>query len=88
MKQPFEESYWMVPGKLAAGEYPGALSSTEATFKMNALFDAGVNHFIDLTHKGELNPYFHLTSGGQTPGLGGILSSAFDCGREHSGTRG
>ena len=56
-RRPFNNCYWVVPGELAAGEYPGSLNSRNAEAKMEALLDAGITKFIDLTEDGELNPY-------------------------------
>lgn len=56
------DSYWVIPGKLLAGEYPGARTEAEARAKLGALLDAGVRTFIDLTEAGEYNlrPYWPL----------------------------
>ena len=57
---PTSESFWVVPGRLLAGKYPGALHETEAARKVQAICDAGVTAFVDLTEDGELRPYAHL----------------------------
>ena len=54
---PTSNSYWVLPGRFAAGEYPGAPNDSEAAAKLRILLDAGINHFIDLTEQGELKPY-------------------------------
>jgi protein-tyrosine phosphatase len=56
------DSYWVTPGMLLAGEYPGARTDAEARAKLRALLDAGVRLFIDLTEAGEYNlrPYWPL----------------------------
>jgi predicted protein tyrosine phosphatase len=56
------DSYWVIPDKLLAGEYPGARTEAEARAKLRALLDAGVRAFIDLTEAGEygLRPYWPL----------------------------
>ena len=46
---PSPYSYWVIPGRFAAGEYPGAKDPAEAAPKLEALLKAGINHFIDLT---------------------------------------
>lgn len=58
---PLPNSYWVVPGRLAAGEYPGAKDPVEAAVRLRTLLGAGINHFIDLTaaHEG-LEPYAAL----------------------------
>lgn len=51
-------TYWVVPGRFAAGEYPGALNRREAAYKLRMLLNAGVGRFIDLTESNEgLLPY-------------------------------
>jgi protein-tyrosine phosphatase len=59
---PIANSYWIVPGKLLAGEYPGAASETEAREKLRHFLAAGVTFFLDLTESRELAPYAHLLS--------------------------
>lgn len=51
LKQPIEHCYWVVPGKLLAGEFPGALHKDAAIKKIKALTDFGVEAFIDLTEE-------------------------------------
>ena len=55
--RPSSNSYWVIPGRFAAGEYPGALERGEATRQVKTLLNAGINYFIDLTRPGELDPY-------------------------------
>ena len=55
--RPSANSYWVVPDRFAAGEYPGAWQPAEAAAKLKSLVNAGINHFIDLTEPGELLPY-------------------------------
>jgi predicted protein tyrosine phosphatase len=59
---PIADSYWVKPGLLLAGEYPGARQEAEARAKLGILLDAGVRQFIDLTEAGEYNlrPYWPL----------------------------
>lgn len=57
MKPPLPNSYWVRPGRFAAGEYPGDLDPCQAAAKLKMLLRAGINHFIDLTGTGELRPY-------------------------------
>lgn len=56
------DSYWVIPGLLLAGEYPGARVDVEARTKLGALLDAGVRVFVDLTEAGEygLRPYWPI----------------------------
>ena len=54
---PLPNSYWVVRGRFAAGEYPGDRNPGDAARKLKILLGAGVGHFIDLTEPGELVPY-------------------------------
>jgi hypothetical protein len=57
MKQnlPFDRSYWVVPGRLLAGYYPGDADHDGTVAKLGALLNAGIRAFIDLTEEQELN---------------------------------
>ena len=57
MDRPIPDSYWVVDGLLLAGEYAGANSALRARRKLEALLDAGIRSFFDLTEEGELLPY-------------------------------
>jgi hypothetical protein len=50
-------AYWVEPGVLIAGEYPGAQTEEDAERKLASLLDVGVRRFVDLTEEGELDPY-------------------------------
>lgn len=54
---PLSNCYWVRPGQLLAGEYPGSMSRSEATERLRKLLHAGVNSFIDLTEEGEMPGY-------------------------------
>jgi ADP-ribosyl-[dinitrogen reductase] hydrolase len=54
---PLPNSYWVIPGKLLAGEYPGGQTPEETQARLQKLLDAGVRCFIDLTQPDELEPY-------------------------------
>jgi hypothetical protein len=60
--RPIPDSYWVIPGRLLAGEYPGHPSEEEAVRKLHRLLEAGVTCFVDLTEVGEhcLAPYASL----------------------------
>ncbi len=54
-------SYWVVPGRFAAGEYPGAKNRREAAARLRTLLGAGIDHFIDLTRRADgLAPYVRI----------------------------
>lgn len=54
---PIPNSYWVRPGQLLAGEYPGSMSRAEAMERVQKLFNAGITSFVDLTEDGELPAY-------------------------------
>jgi hypothetical protein len=58
--RPIPESYWVLPGRLLAGEYPGARDQGVAQRKVQRLLQAGITCFIDLTepNEGQLRPYW------------------------------
>jgi ADP-ribosyl-[dinitrogen reductase] hydrolase len=63
MERPLPNSYWVLPGRLLAGEYPlsGGRRASEA--RIGALLAAGLNLFIDLTEPGECPGYDELLPG-------------------------
>lgn len=60
MNRPLPNSYWVIPGRLLAGEYPIGGDYTDARARLALFREAGVNYFIDLTEPGELPAYRHL----------------------------
>jgi len=56
---PFPRSYWVEPGRLLAGYYPGAPSKEEAEAKLEALLDAGIRCFVNLVEEEEKNANQH-----------------------------
>jgi hypothetical protein len=50
---PFPRSYWVIPGKLLAGFYPGSKDPKEATTELTALINAGIRHVINLMEPDE-----------------------------------
>jgi protein-tyrosine phosphatase len=42
-------AWWVEPGRLLAGEYPGARTAEKAAAKVRLLVDAGVDSIVDLT---------------------------------------
>ena len=64
MRPPIADSYWVVPGKLLAGEYPGAKLDADADPRLAAFTAAGITSFVDLTEEIEgLTPYSRLLEG-------------------------
>jgi protein tyrosine phosphatase len=60
--RPNLNTYWVVPGKFLAGEYPGNKDLAKARGKINRFLEVGVRHFVDLTEFGELVPYEAILS--------------------------
>jgi protein-tyrosine phosphatase len=60
MKTPFERSYWVVPGKLLAGYYPGDLDKDMMSHKLNGLLSAGISTVINLMEPDEFDFYGDL----------------------------
>ena len=59
--RPHPNSYWVRPGRLAAGEYPGEIDPDDAAAKVRNLLESGINHFIDLTETIDgLEPYVQI----------------------------
>ena len=51
-------AYWVEPGRLLAGAYPGAGTDEEVVPRLGALAEAGITSFVDLTEEDEgLPPY-------------------------------
>jgi hypothetical protein len=56
--KPIPESYWVIPGRMLAGEYPSESYTPEITRKrLDTFLRAGFNTFIDLTCEGETEDY-------------------------------
>lgn len=54
---PHRNCYWLVPGKVMAGEYPGGATRARSREKVRLHLDAGIRTFVDLTGEDELAPY-------------------------------
>jgi len=56
--RPYANSYWVEPGRLLAGEYPGDWPASAMRQKLQLVLAAGVTFFLDLTHPNDpLQPY-------------------------------
>ena len=53
-------TYWIVPGRLLAGAYPGGRNLASTVARLEALRGLGVDYYVDLTWPGELSPYEQL----------------------------
>jgi hypothetical protein len=56
---PFSRSYWVVPGKLLAGYYPGDLDTSRTEDRLKRLIGAGIRYVINLIEENERNRYGH-----------------------------
>ena len=69
-ERPLPETYWVDPGRLLVGEYPGSASRASAMDRVHRFLVAGITCFVDLTEPGELPPYEPLlpvvSPGGRT----------------------
>lgn len=61
---PLGNAYWVEPGTLLAGEYPGASNDEDARTRLEALTALGIDTFLDLTSEGERRPYEALLPAG------------------------
>ena len=57
--KPIPACYWVLPGRLLAGEYPGAKDGADAHRRLHHFLAAGITLFLDLTREWEsgLVPY-------------------------------
>jgi hypothetical protein len=69
LARPIAASYWVVPGRLLAGEYPGSFDRMESQHRIRLFLDSGFNSFVDLTQPAELDPYDSLLRARRIPGL-------------------
>lgn len=57
LKLPIPNSYWVIPHRFLAGEYPGGFNRERVRQRVNAYLDARLDTFINLTQPDELPPY-------------------------------
>ncbi|GEM_PF-197773 len=60
VRLPWPNSYWVLPGRLLAGEYPGAPDAAASRERLERLLALGVDEIVDLTAPDELAPYDDL----------------------------
>ncbi len=57
-KLPPYNAYWVIPDQFMAGEYPGhRYNEAQTPLRLDALLEAGITTFIDLTEPHERVPY-------------------------------
>jgi hypothetical protein len=54
---PIPNSYWVIPSRLLAGEYPAAFGEERIRRRLDAFLEAGLDTFINLTGGNELPDY-------------------------------
>jgi rhodanese/phosphatase family protein len=60
MDLPLPNTYWVIPGRLLAGEYPIGEGASDARARLAHLRECRVNSFIDLTEEREMPAYRHM----------------------------
>ena len=60
MDRPLPNTYWVIPGRVLAGEHPTGSDRAESRVRLARLHAAGIDSFVDLTEKGEMPAYRHL----------------------------
>ena len=64
LSRPSPNSYWVIEGRFAAGEYPGDRERAKAAEVLGSLLKQGIDQFIDLTEPRDgLDPYAHIAEG-------------------------
>jgi len=58
--RPLPNTYWVLPGRVLAGEHPAGIDVAETRARLARLHEAGIDTFVDLTEKGEMPAYRHL----------------------------
>lgn len=58
--RPLPNSYWVIPGRLLAGEHPIGPEADRALARLEQLSKAGIDCYIDLTEADEQPEYRHL----------------------------
>ena len=87
---PLPNSYWVIAGRVLAGEYPGGATPEMTRERLSRLLAAGIDCFLDLTHPHELLAYeTALPAGVQylrrsiidhgTPTEPGVMAEILDC---------
>ena len=53
LQPPFDNAYWVLRGRLMAGEYPGDYDPAVSLRRIRGLFDCGIRSFINLMEASE-----------------------------------
>jgi hypothetical protein len=60
LERPWPNSYWVIPGRLLAGEHPFGIAEGQSTDCLERLIAAGIDFYLNLTEPGEVPEYHHL----------------------------
>jgi hypothetical protein len=60
LNRPIPESYWVIPARFLAGEYPAAPYVGRTRERLSRFLEAGIDTFFDLTIQNELPSYLPL----------------------------
>jgi hypothetical protein len=58
--RPLPNSYWVLPGRLLAGEHPSGGIAADVPARLQQLIQAGIDCYVDLTEPGEQPDYCPL----------------------------
>lgn len=75
LPRPHANCYWLIPGRLLAGEYPADDDPRVMARQTQALLDAGVTHCFDLTHESEALPPYAVSLAQAAAGRGVTAST-------------
>ncbi len=75
MDRPLPNTYWVIPGRLLAGEYPLGDDAEDARARLARLEEAGIDYFVDLTEEYEQPGYRHLLQAHSTHVRSAILDA-------------
>ncbi len=50
--RPLANTYWVIPGRILAGEYPGGVDDAGARTRLASLLAAKIDSFVALTEEG------------------------------------
>ena len=57
MELPVPNSYWVIEGRMLAGEHPGCEDEAETRGRLGRFLESGIDCFVDLTEAGEMPDY-------------------------------
>lgn len=57
LDRPIPDAYWIIPGRLLTGPYPGSRREGLVRHRVLRFLAAGITLFLDLTEEGEAPPY-------------------------------